>query len=317
MDLDDSWTYRRYNPEDIWAYQPLKETEVPAGENAIDYFVQKKLKDAGIYQSGKAHKFDLLRRVTFDMTGLPPTVQEINDFMNDKSAHAYEKVVDRLLESKHYGERWGQHWLDVSRYSDTSGFSSDWEKSNAWRYRDYVIRSLNNDKPINQFFKEQVAGDEMNPTDPEMTVATGFLRMGPYGTAMVTQPEARQQYLDDVTNAVGETFLATPLKCASCHDHKFDPVPTRDYYSIQAVFATTHPGEMKANFLKEENLNRFDEGRKVIQMRLDEAKADVKVIKDKEEKAARKWMADRGLEYKRAANLQTHLKTKSHRVSSV
>ena len=302
--LDDSWTYRRYQPEDIWAYQPLKETTVPAGENAVDYFIQKKLKKAGLYQSGKAHKFTLIRRLSYDLTGLPPTVEQINTFMNDSSVDAYEKLVDRLLASPHYGEQWGQRWLDVTRYSDTSGFSSDWEKSNAWRYRDYVIRSLNKDKPINQFFKEQIAGDEMNPRDAEMTIATGFLRMGPYGTAMVTEPEARQQYLDDVTNSVGETFMATPLKCASCHDHKFDPIPTKDYYSIQAVFATTHPGEMPAKFLKEENRNRFAEGRKVIQIRLKEAQADVDKIEEKEESAARKWMAERGLEYKPRKQLQ-------------
>ncbi|MCM8531751.1 MAG: PSD1 and planctomycete cytochrome C domain-containing protein, partial [Lentisphaeraceae bacterium] len=302
--LDDSWTYRRYQPEDIWAYQPLKARAVPQGLNTVDYFIHSKLKEANMSQATKADKLTLLRRVTYDLTGLPPTITEINQFINDNSEDAWEKLVDRLLASEKYGEQWGQRWLDVTRYSDTSGFSNDWEKSNAWRYRDYVIRSLNNDKPINQFFLEQVAGDEWKPNDPEMAIATGFLRMGPHGTAMVPDPESRQQYLDDVTNSVGETFMATPLKCASCHDHKFDPIPTKDYYSIQAVFATTHPGEMPARFLKEENRNRFKEGKEVIQRRLNEARKDVTAFKKKEEKAARKWMADRGLEYKSRMQLQ-------------
>ena len=296
--LDESWTYRRYKKDDIWAYQPLKQSTVPVDKNPVDFFIHKKLLENNIKPASKADRRTLIRRVTYGMTGLPPSHEEIQRFVNDVSDNAWEKVVDRLLASKHYGEQWGQHWLDVARYSDTSGFANDWEKSNAWRYRDYVIRSLNNDKAINQFFIEQIAGDELKPGDAEMTVATGFLRMGPHGTAMVPDPESRQQYLDDITNSVGETFLATPLKCASCHDHKFDPIPTKDYYSIQAVFATTHPGEMPAKFLKQENREGFQESRKVIQMRLKEARLDVNAFKKKEELAARKWMKDRGLEYK-------------------
>ena len=302
--LDSSWTSRRYKPEDVWAYQPLKKFATPVNTNPVDFFIRKKLEAEKIKQSSKADRRTLIRRVTFDVIGLPPTLKEIEGFVNDKSANAWEKLVDRLLASKHYGEQWGQRWLDVSRYSDTSGFANDWEKSNAWRYRDYVVRSLNNDKPINQFFMEQVAGDELKPNDAEMTVATGFLRMGPHGTAMVPDPESRQQYLDDVTNSVGEAFMATPLKCASCHDHKFDPIPTKDYYSIQAVFTTTHPGEMPAGFLKGENRNRFKESKEVIEMRLKEARKDVAAFKKKEELAARKWMADRGFEYKSRMQLE-------------
>ena len=302
--LDDSWTYRRYKKEDVWAYQPLKKVNAPEAVNPVDFFINKKLGNKNIKQASKADKLTLIRRITYDMTGLPPTVKEIEEFVNDHSANAWEKVVDRLLASKHYGEQWGQRWLDVARYSDTSGFSSDWEKSNAWRYRDYVIRSLNEDKPINQFFREQIAGDEIDPENPEMIIATGFLRMGPYGTAMIAKDEARQQFLDDVTNAVGETFMAHALKCASCHDHKFDPLPTKDYYSIQAVFAGTHPGEMPAEYLPEENKKGFEEGREVIKMRLHEAKKDVERIYKIQEDAAKKWMAERGLEYKPRNQLQ-------------
>ena len=302
--LDDSWTYRRYQKEDLWAYGPLQKEAVPSGINPVDHFIRKKLAENNIQAAERADKKTLLRRVTYDMTGLPPTIGEIEDFINDNSQNAWEKVVDRLLASKHYGEQWGQRWLDVARYSDTSGFSSDWEKSNAWRYRDYVIRSFNHDKPVNQFFREQIAGDEIDPKNPEMIIAAGFLRMGPYGTAMIAKEEARQQYLDDVTNSVGETFMAHALKCAKCHDHKFDPLPTKDYYSIQAVFAGTHPGEMPAKYLPEENRYGFDEGRKIIEMRLAEARKDVRMLNDKEEAAARQWMAERGLEYKSRNELQ-------------
>jgi hypothetical protein len=137
-----------------------------------------------------------------------------------------------------------QHWLEVTRYADSSGFSNDYERGNAWRYRDYVVRAFNGDKPYDQFIKEQIAGDEIDANDPEKIIATGFLRTGPWElTGMEVEKIARQRFLDDVTNSVGETFLAHSLQCARCHDHKFDPVPTHDYYSIQAVFATTQLSE--------------------------------------------------------------------------
>ena len=152
--------------------------------------------------------------------------------------HAWDDLITRLLNSKHYGERWGQHWLDVVRYADTAGFSNDYERSNAWRYRDYVIRSFSKDKPFNEFTLEQIAGDELRPDDPEAIVATGMLRMGPWGTAMIPQEEARQIYLDDLVHTVSQAFLSIPMCCCKCHDHKFDPIPTRDYYRMYAIFAT-------------------------------------------------------------------------------
>ncbi|NIP96459.1 MAG: DUF1549 domain-containing protein, partial [Akkermansiaceae bacterium] len=165
----------------------------------------------------------------------------------------WEAVVDHLLESPRYGERMAQHWLDVVRYADTSGFANDWERPHAWRYRDYVIRSFNNDKRFDRFVKEQIAGEELAPDDPEGRIATGYLRMGPWEqTGMSVAAVTRQQFLDDVTNSVGETFLAQGLRCASCHDHKFDPVPTRDYYRIQAVFASTQFDEPATPFLDAE-----------------------------------------------------------------
>lgn len=294
---DESWTYRRYKKEDLWAYLPFKKTSVPQRVNPVDFFVHQRLKGRGLQQAPESDRRTLIRRVTYDLTGLPPTPEEVEDFIDDTSSSAWEKVVDRLLTSLHYGEKWGQLWLDVVRYSDTSGFSSDWEKSNAWRYRDYVIRSFNQDKPIDQFFREQLAGDELNNKNPEMLVATGFLRMGPYGTAMIAKEEARQQYLDDVTNSIGETFLGHALKCAKCHDHKFDPIPTKDYYAIQAVFASTHPGEMKADYLEEENTKGFEEGRDLIEKRLEEAKKDKDQLYEKMEAAAKRWFVENHLDY--------------------
>ena len=204
------------------------------------------------------------------MIGLPPTPEQIDEFLNDTSSDnvALRTVIDRLLESPHYGEQWGRHWLDVVRYADSSGFANDYERGNAWRYRDYVIRSFNEDKPYDQFVREQIAGDEVDPDNPELLIATGFLRMGPWElTGMEVPKIARQRFLDDVTDAVGQVFLAHPLRCARCHDHKFDPVPTRDYYSMQAVFATTQLAERSAPFLDDENTAGFDEKKYLLKRR--------------------------------------------------
>lgn len=169
-------------------------------------------------------------------------------------------MIDRLLESPHYEERMAQHPLDVVRYADSSGFANDFERGNAWRYRDYVVRSFNNDKPYDHFIREQIAGDEHDANDSEMIIATGFLRMGLWELTSMKVPKiARKRFLDDVTNSVGETFLAHSLQCARCHDHKCDPVPTKDYYSIQAVFSTTQLAERTASFLEHENRSGFEE----------------------------------------------------------
>ncbi|MCO8124548.1 PSD1 and planctomycete cytochrome C domain-containing protein [Stieleria sp. TO1_6] len=268
--LASDWTNRKYDPEGLWAYQPVKNVELSTadGKNAIDVLIAKRLPD-GLSVASPASRQVLIRRATFNLTGLPPTPEEIDAFVADKrtDAKAFETVVDRLLNSPRYGERMAQHWLDVVRYADSSGFANDYERGNAWRYRDYVIRSFNNDKPYDQFIREQIAGDEINPDDPEMVVAAGFLRMGPWElTGMEVPKVARQRFLDDVTNSVGETFFGHSLQCARCHDHKFDPVPTRDYYSIQAVFATTQIADRKAAFLDDENTSGFEE-QEILQKR--------------------------------------------------
>ncbi len=261
--LGADWTNRKYDPSGLWAYQPVKKIALDSKgkRNAIDVLIEQALPE-GLSVSARADRRTLIRRATFDLTGLPPTPQQVQDFLQDPASEreAFARVVDRLLKSPQYGERMAQHWLDVTRYADSSGFANDFERGNAWRYRDYVVRAFNNDKPYDQFIREQIAGDEIDASDPEMIIATGYLRMGPWElTGMEVPKIARQRFLDDVTNSVGETFLAHSLQCARCHDHKFDPVPTRDYYSIQAVFATTQLAERKAEFLGNENRTGFEE----------------------------------------------------------
>jgi hypothetical protein len=279
----------------MWAYQPVKKPPVPGappaqeGEkerkrdrekinaavspspplpvspssaNPIDAFLAARLpSDLPLAPPADARTF--IRRATFNLTGLPPTPEDVAAFAAAHIAHpqsAIAHLIDRLLASPHYGERMAQHWLDVVRYADSSGFANDFERGNAWRYRDYVVRAFNTDLPYDRFAREQIAGDELDPKNPETVVATGFLRMGPWElTGMEVAKVARQRFLDDVTNSVGETFLAQSLQCARCHDHKFDPVPTRDYYAIQATFATTQLAERPAAFLPEENTAGFDE----------------------------------------------------------
>ncbi len=302
--LSDEWANRRYKPESLWAFYPVQNPEVPTSfleedqKNPVDAFINRKLAENEITPSDKADKITLLRRATFDLTGLPPTPEEVVNFLADNSPNAFEKVIDRLLASPHYGERWGRHWLDVVRYADTDGFSNDYERPNAWLYRDYVIRSFNQDKPYDQFIKEQIAGDEINPNDPEVLIAVGYLRMGPWEhTSMSVAAETRQLFLDDVTNSVGETFLSIPLRCASCHDHKFDPIPTKDYYSIQSVFAPVQFASREAPYLPSENLDGFAQGKARLERLVEETEKEHEIISAKEEAAARAWMQERGIKY--------------------
>jgi len=241
-------------PEDVWAFQPLRK---PAG-SSVDEFINARLKGKA---APRADKLTLLRRATYDLTGLPPEQSEIDAFVADKSANAFAKVVERLLASPRYGERWGRHWLDVVRYADTDGYSNDFERPNAWRYRDYVIRSFQNDKPYDRFVMEQIAGDEWKPGDVEATLATGFLRMGPWEhTGMSVAAITRQAWLDDVTHNTAATFLGLTAGCARCHDHKFDPIPTREYYGMQAAFASTQFAQRPAPFLPSEQRADFAAG---------------------------------------------------------
>ena len=296
--LSDQWTYRRYQKSDVWAFQPLSKK---FRFNAIDDFVNARLAETNLSPAPQATPRELIRRVTFDLTGLPPTTDQIRQFMKDWETDpemAWSTLVDRLLESPRYGERWAQHWLDVVRYADTAGFSNDYERSNAWRYRDYVIRAFNDDKPFDQFVIEQIAGDEFRPADPEAMIATGFLRMGPWGTAMIPQDEARQLYRDDLVHSIGQTFLSIPMRCCKCHDHKFDPIPTRDYYRLYAAVSATQPAEMPAAFLPEENKSGFEAGKKLVETLYEFADGKRQALVDKREAAAKAWYAEHDLPYK-------------------
>ncbi len=299
--LAPEWTNRRYKPENLWAYQPLRKPAVPetGAANAIDSFLDAKLPAA-------ADRRTLIRRATFDLLGLPPTPEEIAAFVDDldPDERAFAKVVERLLTSPHYGEQWGRHWLDVVRYADSGGFSNDYARGNAWRYRDYVVRAFNGDKPYDRFIREQIAGDELAATQHSTLniqpsaelIATGFLRMGPWElTGMEVPKVARQRFLDDVTDSVGQVFLAHPLQCARCHDHKFDPIPTRDYYSFQAVFATTQFAERPAPFLPEENTAGFEE-KKYLAQREQYFAGVLQRLDAKSLAAARAWYVEKKID---------------------
>ena len=329
--LSADWTNRRYKPEGMWAYQPVTKPPVPgappaqerekerkrdrekktaavspspplpvspSSANPIDAFLAARL-PVGLTPAPAADARTFIRRATFDLLGLPPTPEEVSAFERATIANpqlAIANLLTRLLASPHYGERMAQHWLDVVRYADSSGFANDFERGNAWRYRDYVVRAFNADKPYDHFIREQIAGDELDPKNSEAVVATGFLRMGPWElTGMEVAKVARQRFLDDVTNSVGETFLAQSLQCARCHDHKFDPVPTRDYYSIQATFATTQLSERPAAFLPDENKSGFDE-KKYLEPRREAYLATLRRLDAQLLVSAEKWFQEKGVD---------------------
>jgi mono/diheme cytochrome c family protein len=301
----DDWTNRRYQPADIWAYLPIMRPKVPSegissGEvqNPIDAFLRAKLKAKGLTPAAPADRRTLLRRATFDLTGLPPTPEDAAGFESDSAdPQAFVKLVSRLLDSPQYGEQMARHWLDVTRYADTNGFSNDYERPNAWRWRDYVVRSFNADKPFDRFVLEQLAGDELAPDDAEARIATGYLRCGPWEhTGMTVAAITRQQYLDDVTNHVGVSLLGQGLRCASCHDHKFDPVPTKDYYRLQAVFSSTQFAEQATPFLAEENVQGFDAGRAMVERRLTEAEELLESLNEKNKKARAEYLKEHGVD---------------------
>ena len=296
--LSDDWTNRKYDPKNLWAYQPVKRPPIPMDViNPIDAFINVRIPN-GLKSAPVADRLTLIRRATFDLTGLPPKPEEIESFVNDIKPDAYKRLIDRLLEASHYGEQWGRHWLDVVRYADSGGFANDFERPNAWRYRDYVIRSFNEDKPYDQFIREQISGDEIDPDSTENKIAVGFLRMGPWEqTGMAVARVTRQFFLDDVTDSVGQVFLGHALQCARCHDHKFDPIPTRDYYSMQAVFANTQFAEVNAAFQPSENKDGFGTHKKYHQLRNDENKRMLDVLPKERvspndfgrERLGRKW----------------------------
>jgi hypothetical protein len=234
-----------------WSFQPRKQVEPPRLTNPwvrtpIDAFILARLQQEGIKPAPKASRRTLIRRVYFDLLGVPPAPADVESFVNDPSPKAYEMLVERLLANPQYGERQAQRWLDLVRFGESDGFEYDTHRPDAWRYRDYVIRSFNSDKPYNQFVREQLAGDEMAPKDEEMRVAAGFNRLGAVRRNAGNQEVAssRNEVLTEMTNVVGSALLGVTLGCARCHDHKFDPIRHTDYYRMQAFFAATYDDDI-------------------------------------------------------------------------
>ena len=245
------WSFRR--PQ----RPPIPQVHNPNWvRNPVDAFILSKLDEKGLQPAPPADKRTLLRRTYFDLIGLPPTPEELKSFLEDKSPDAYEKVVDRLLDSPQYGERWGRHWLDVARYADSAGYEGDVYYAKAWRYRDYVIKSFNDDKPYDRFLQEQIAGDELWPDDLELEgtyqipreklehlearIGTGLYTLGPQvHESNMDGKKLLSETLTDAADTTGAVFMGVTLGCARCHNHKFDPFTQRDYYSLQAIFANS------------------------------------------------------------------------------
>jgi hypothetical protein len=269
----DGAVYPRQRPV-FWAFRsPVK----PAGTHSIDSFIQAKLGAKGVQPSPKADHRTLIRRLHFDLTGLPPRAEDLD--------RTYAETVERLLASPHYGERWGRHWLDIVRFGETDGGEHNNDRPFAWPYRDYVIESLNADKPYNQFIREQIAGDILGPHDPKMVAATGFLVAGPWDSVSAELNKdknmlatARMDELDDIVTTTFNTFQGLTVNCARCHDHKFDPIPTRDYYKLTSVFSGVGFGTRKVATPEAEA--EYEEKSKPVRQRLDEARRAVGAIDD-------------------------------------
>src|SRR5580700_9676665 len=238
-----------------WALKPLRRVALPSltltpklsswARTPIDKFILATLQSHGLKPSPQADRRTLIRRATYDLTGLPPTPEEAAAFEADRSGNAYEKLIDRLLASPRYGERWGRHWLDVVHYGDTHGYDRDKRRPYGWPYRDYVIKSLNDDKPYSRFIREQLAGDVLFPGDPDALIATGFIAAGPWDfesqmelrEGTVEREKARSVDRNDMVVQTMGTFASLTVHCARCHEHKYDPIPQKEYYQLEAVFS--------------------------------------------------------------------------------
>ncbi len=248
------WTERVLpaSAKDWWAFQPLAKVKVPNVKDAawcatpIDRFILSKIENVKLTPNGRATKEQLIRRAYFDLIGLPPTPEEVDAFVKDAGPNAFAKVIDRLLANPHHGERWGRHWLDLARFAESHGFEHDYDRKTAYHYRDFVIEALNQDMPFNQFARWQIAGDEYESNNPLALKATGFLAAGVHSTQITKSEVEKHRYdeLDDKLSTISTTFLGLTVGCARCHDHKYDPIPQRDYYRMLAAFTTTVRSEI-------------------------------------------------------------------------
>ena len=284
------WIEQGAEWKEHWAFVAPQPQQPPVVKDAkwvanpIDSFILSKLELKGFAPAPPADKMALLRRITFDLTGLPPTPAEVESFLKDDSPAAYEKVVDRLLQSQHYGEKWARHWLDVVRYADTNSFERDGAKPNAWRYRDYVIRSFNSDKPYDQFVREQLAGDELPTVTSDSIIATGFYRLGLWDDEPADRLLALYEGFDDIITTTSQAFLGLTVNCARCHDHKIDPITQRDYYAMLAFFqgitpnGNPNPNVERAVFENDAARAEFESKQKAHQEKLNSTQASVTAI---------------------------------------
>ncbi|HKD35556.1 MAG TPA: PSD1 and planctomycete cytochrome C domain-containing protein [Pirellulales bacterium] len=275
---------------DWWSLKPLQDAAPPRVKdtswvlNPIDAFILARLEENKLAHAPPADKRTLLRRVTFDLIGLPPSPSEIADFLADDSPTAYERVVDRLLASPHYGERWARNWLDVARFGESQGFEYDRPRPNAWRYRDWVIAAFNQDLPYDEFIRLQIAGDVLRPNDPQAVIATGFLVAGPWDEAGQKQQSAamravvRQDELEDLAGTTAQTFLGLTVNCARCHDHKFDPISQVDYYRFAAALGGVRHGEREC--LAAEGRGRADARRTALDAHTAELEKQIAAIEE-------------------------------------
>jgi hypothetical protein len=250
-----SWTERKVDRkfQAFWSFQPLKHLAAPLvhdatrPRNPIDVFVQRRLEEQRIGMNPEADRRTLIRRLTFDLTGLPPTPTEIRTFVDDRSPLAYDVLVERLLASPHYGHRWTRHWLDLARFAESHGFEHDYDRPSAYHFRDFVIQALNADLPYDTFVRWQLAGDELAPHDSLAMMATGFLAAGVHSTQITKNEVEKQRYdeMDDMLATTGSGLLGLSIGCARCHDHKFDPIPQADYYRLLSTFTTTVRSEIE------------------------------------------------------------------------
>ncbi len=296
-------------PKEIWwSLRPLTRPQVPdfvrrfpqfVPLNALDSFVFGKLAENGLEPSSPADRRTLIRRVSFDLLGMPPTPDEVDEFVTDPREDAYERLIDRLLASPHFGERWARHWMDVVHYAESHGHDQDRPRPTAWPYRDYLIRSFNDDKPYSQFVAEQVAGDAFFPDDLQAVVATGFLATGPFDESSLqsiqddTDDRRIAQYLDrdDMVTTVMSTFVSTTVHCARCHDHFFDPITQSDYYALQAVFAGVDKGERTYDADPEVGRRRHSLRAELARLRGLKGQADLSLLSSAAQELAAAWEA--------------------------
>jgi hypothetical protein len=273
----------RESDRDHWSFKPLTRPKLPQVQDLgwcttpVDYFILARLEESDLQPMPPADRAALLRRVTYDLTGLPPTPAQRQAFLDDDQPGAYERVVDRLLASSAYGERWGQHWLDLARFAETDGFEHDHVRPNAWRYRDWIVDAMNADMPYDEFVRLQLAADELRPDDPASAIATGFLLCGPDMPDINLVAERRHNFLNDMAGTVSSVLLGLTMQCASCHDHKYDPVSQADFYRLRAFFdAAEIFGEWEIPSAEEQAaINKFEVDRA---RRWKQLEADIAVL---------------------------------------